>query len=217
MMSSPEEFKSSEPTVNYVPMIVSDIKSGKSKAAIISQLKSSGADPIQAREQVDKVFSELNAALESQRITTNSLVMAILAAGAAAILGGVVWGIIVLVSGYEIGFMATGIGVLTGYAVAKLTRARGVPMQIIAVVAALIGILIGKYVTFYGILRELLTTEYGAEVAKQVSILSSDVFTFFLENFTEFLSVYDVLWVVLAIIAAWRIPKGLNIKRPPEF
>lgn len=216
-MTSSDEFKPAEPTISYVHRIVSDVRSGKSKEAIIAELRSSGADPVQARQQVDRVFDELKGALESQRITTNSLVIAILGAGAAAILGGIVWGIIVVISGYEIGFMATGIGVLTGYAVAKLTRARGVPMQVIAVVAALVGILIGKYVTFYGILRELITSEYGAEVAKQVSIFSSDVLTFFLENFTEFLSVYDALWVVLAVIAAWRIPKGLNLKMPPDF
>lgn len=216
-MSSSEGFKSSEPTVNYVPLIVSDIKSGKPKETIISELKSSGADSIQAREQVNKVFNDLRAALEGERVTTNSLVMGILAAGAAAIVGGAAWGIIVLLSGYEIGFMATGIGVLTGYAVAKLTQARGVPMQIIAVAAALVGILIGKYVTFYGILRELLTAEFGEEVARQVSIFSSDVLSFFVESFTEFLSVYDLVWVALAVLAAWRIPKGLNIKLPPEF
>jgi hypothetical protein len=216
-MSSSEEFQASEPTRNYAPLIVSEIRSGKSKETIISELRSSGVDSIQAREQVDKIFNDLRAALESERITTNSLVTGILAAGTAAILGGAVWGIIVLISGYEIGFMATGIGVLTGYAVAKLTRARGVPMQIIAVAAALVGILIGKYVTFYGILRELLTAEFGEEVARQVSIFSSDVLSFFIESFVEFLSVYDLIWVVLAVLAAWRIPKGLNIKLPPEF
>src|SRR6266508_5834458 len=81
---------------------------------------------------------------------------AVLAGLVAAVAGGIAWGLIVKWSDYEIGFAAWGIGFFTGIAVLWATRGtRGLPFQAIAVVCALLGILIGKYLGFAWIVQEV--------------------------------------------------------------
>lgn len=68
-----------------------------------------------------------------------------LAAGlVAAIVGGLVWAGIVLFTNYEIGWVAWGIGVLVGLAMARTTRARSRPLALAAGALALVGLIAGK-------------------------------------------------------------------------
>jgi hypothetical protein len=34
----------------------------------------------------------------------------------------------------------------------------------------------------------------------------------FIEDIGSMVSGFDILWIILAVITAWRIPKGLGIK-----
>ena len=61
----------------------------------------------------------------------------------------VAWGLIVKWSEYEIGIVAWGIGFLAGAAVVAATRGgKGPVLQVVAVVSALLGILLGKYLGY---------------------------------------------------------------------
>lgn len=135
-------------------------------------------------------------------------------AGVAALVGGIVWGVIAIVTDYELGFIATGIGLLTGYATAGLARAKGLTLQLIAVGAALAGIVIGKYLTFFSVLREYVGTEHGLAAADTVSVFDPEVVLVFFQSLGEILTAYDLLWVALAVLAAWRIPRPLGIPLP---
>ena len=74
---------------------------------------------------------------------------AVLAGLAAAIAGAVVWGLIVRWSEYEVGFVAWGIGFVVGTAVVMGARnRRSFPLQVAAVVLALAGVVLGKYLAF---------------------------------------------------------------------
>jgi len=81
-----------------------------------------------------------------------------LAAGlVAAIVGGLVWAGIVLFANYEIGWVAWGIGVLVGLAMARTTRARSRSLALAAGALALVGLSTGS------VADELLSTpEYMA-------------------------------------------------------
>ena len=69
---------------------------------------------------------------------SSSLLPAIAAGVVAALVGGIVWGLIAKFSDYEIGIVAWGIGCLAGTAVVFATRgAKGLPLQAIAIVSAL--------------------------------------------------------------------------------
>src|SRR3989337_1216057 len=77
---------------------------------------------------------------------SSSLLPAIAAGLVAAIVGGVVWGLIVKISDYEVGFVAWGIGFIAGTAVVLATRgAKGPRLQVIAVVASPLRILLGQH------------------------------------------------------------------------
>ena len=68
-----------------------------------------------------------------------------LAAGlVAALLGGLIWAAIVLVTDYEVGWVAWGIGALVGFAMAAVTRTRGRAIGLAAAALALVGLIAGK-------------------------------------------------------------------------
>ena len=125
-------------------------------------------------------------------------VPAVLAALLAAIAGGVAWGLIVRTWNYELGFAAWGIGLLTGLAVLAATRgARGWPLQAIAVVCALLGILLGKYLAFIWVLQE------GPD-GLHISVFSSDAVDIFRNNLDLVFDWIDLVWVGFAVYSAWR-------------
>lgn len=91
-----------------------------------------------------------------------------LAAGlVAALVGGLVWAGIVLFTDYEIGWVAWGIGLLVGVAMARTTRARSPSLAVAAGALALVGLIAGKGFVVVGstgsVADELLATpEYMA-------------------------------------------------------
>jgi hypothetical protein len=69
----------------------------------------------------------------------------------AAVLGGVAWAVIVITTGYEIGWAAWAIGLLVGIVMAKLTAARGPSLATPAAIFAAAGLLTGKvFIVEYG-------------------------------------------------------------------
>ncbi len=187
-------------------------KNNMSRSSIVSSLVDTGMDPVEARKIVNDVFQGLSESAESEKITLGPLIVALVAAGMAALVGGALWGLIVIWTDYEIGYMATGIGLLTGFAVVFFSGKRGFTFQTIAVVAALAGITIGKYVAFYAIFKELVAEEFGAAAASYVTLFSVELIQIFIEAIPEIVSPYDILWIILAVIAAWSVPKGSGWK-----
>ena len=136
-----------------------------------------------------------------------------LAAGAglaAAVVTGVVWAYIVKISDYEVGVVAWAIGFVVGTAVVYATRHRQAPVFAgIAVVAALTGILLGKYLSFVFIAREDLE-RLGADVP----IFSRDTWDLFMNNKDIVFSFWDLLWIGLALFTAWRVARPQDEPRP---
>jgi hypothetical protein len=134
---------------------------------------------------------------------SSSLLPAVAAGLVAAIVGGIVWGLIVKISDYEVGFVAWGIGFLAGTAVVLATRgAKGPRLQVIAVVAALLGILLGKYLTFAFVVQEDFES-----IGESIGLVSGDMITLFRENLDVVFGWFDLLWFGLAVFTAWRIPE----------
>jgi hypothetical protein len=131
------------------------------------------------------------------------LVRAVLAALVAAIAGGVVWGLIVKWSDYEVGFVAWAIGFLVGIAVLTATGGRrGISLQGIAISFSLVGILIGKYLSYAWVLQEVAEEETGG--ALDISVFSRDTVDFFREDLGEVFGWIDLLWAGLAVVTAWK-------------
>jgi hypothetical protein len=140
--------------------------------------------------------------VREERSAAALLLPAILAGLVATVVGGVVWGLIVKWTDYEVGFAAWGIGFLVGLAVATAARARGLVLQVVAVLCALLGILIGNYLSFVWVLQNAAEDEFGEAV--DIPVFSMDTFDLFRDNLDTIFGWIDLLWVGLAVVSAWR-------------
>jgi hypothetical protein len=212
-MAKKEEKQREEARKKAVEYVLNQFKEGIPKETIIARLTQNGVEAETARNFVESIHAQLVQEVEKEQFSTSTLIIALVAAVVASIIGGAIWGGIVILTDYEIGFMATGVGMLCGFAVTFFTEKKGRPLQVIAVISSLAGILVGKYFTFFAILKEFVATEYGSAAANQVGIFSGDVVSLFFESFGELLSPYDLLWIVLAFAAAWSIPRAVGAKK----
>jgi hypothetical protein len=134
---------------------------------------------------------------------SGSLLPAVAVGLVAAIVGGLAWGLIVKISDYEVGIVAWGIGFLAGTAVVFASRgAKGPPLQVIAVVSALIGVLLGKYLSYAFVVQE-----EAEKAGVNLGLFSSEMFRFFREDLENVFGLFDLLWIGLAVFTAWRVPQ----------
>lgn len=167
----------------------------------------------------EKVMDELHA----QEATGPEIVPAVLGALAAAIVAGVAWGLIVILTNHEIGYVAIGVGILAGYAVYWASgKKRGMQLQLIASAASIVGILIGKYISFYHFYTQMVEgyiknnpekfSSPASEIMKKFSIFNGDIISDFFANIGNMVSGFDILWVILAIGAAYKIPRLIKVQ-----
>jgi hypothetical protein len=141
--------------------------------------------------------------VSEDRSAASVYVPAILAGIAAAIVGGVVWGLIVKSTDYEVGFVAWGIGFLAAMAILFATRGRrGLPLQLIAIVCALLGIAIGKYLSFAWVLSDFAQEQTGGAV--DIPVFSRDTIDLFFDELGGVFDWIDLLWAGLAVFTAWK-------------
>jgi hypothetical protein len=130
----------------------------------------------------------------------------------AAVVAGVAWALIVKWTGYEIGFAAWGVGFVVGTAVAFGAQGRrGMPFPTIAVVLALGGIVLGKYLAFVWVGQDMLDN-----LGLSLLVFSSDTARLFWDTRSDIWSAWDLLWAALAIVTAFRIPQRES-KPAPDF
>lgn len=198
--------------------VIEQMRAGVDQETIVVRLVERGMQPAEARQIVDTVYPEVMRAAEAELFEPRALVPAVLAGLAAAIVGGIVWALIVVKTGYEIGFAAVGIGILAGFAVVFATRGRkGVPLQVTAVLASALGIVLGKYFTYVWEFKDAVREAFGDDAADEVLVFDSDIVRFFFEDADQIFGFYDLLWVAFAVYAAWRIPRamGISVRKGP--
>ena len=152
--------------------------------------------------------------VREDRSAASVYVPAILAGLAVAIAGGVAWGLIVKWTDYEVGFAAWGIGFLAGVAILAATRGRrGLPLQLIAVASALLGIAIGKYLSFAWILADVADEVSGGAV--DIPVFSRDTLDLFFDDLGVVFGWIDLLWAGLAVFSAWRALQPQTVEPEP--
>jgi signal peptidase I len=130
------------------------------------------------------------APVEPEQEEGPSLALPVLAGLVAAVAGGLAWGLLVEWTGYEVGIAAWGVGALVGYAILAAAEGRKASeLQVAAVMLALLGVLLGKYLAF------AFVNDLGA--------LSGDTVTFFRESLSQLFGLFDVVWIGLAVATAW--------------
>lgn len=126
------------------------------------------------------------------------MIGALIGGGIAALVGGFIWGATASASGYEVGWLAWGIGLATGLGAVLGGRGSDGNIGTIAVICAVAGIFIGKVVMVAGLI-----SKEPDEVARQILNQLS-----FFDLLKATLSFYDIIWFVLAVGTAWRIGAG---------
>jgi hypothetical protein len=214
-MASNEAQSPKETLEKIYAFVLEQMRAGVGKPAISQKLVEMGMNSSDATQLVETIHSQATKKAREEQFEAGTVVPALLGGGLAAVLGGSVWELIVILTGYEIGFVAWGIGLAAGFGVVLFSKGqRGVPLQVIAVLTSIFGIVIGKYLTFFHFLQKTVEGKFGAEAASNVDIFSEKVAQLFIQNVGSMLSPYDILWVILAVITAWRIPRGIGIKVP---
>ena len=139
-------------------------------------------------------------------------------AAVAALLGAGAWALIAAATGYELGLVAWAIGGLSGFGAVMFANGHADGrIQLIAVVASLGGILMGKYLSFLSLYNDMAAQLSGEDLAfledladdpgvgLQLTELSfSTGFPTFME-WGMMLGLFDVLWIFLAVSTAWKI------------
>lgn len=110
-----------------------------------------------------------------------SLGLAVLAGGLAAVIAGAIWAGIAVVTEYEIGYVACGVGLLTGFAVCLTTRERSVRVGLMAAGLAVCGLLIGKLLIFQWAVPGFMKKEFAKDEKEMnelvVAVLLSEAAT----------------------------------------
>jgi hypothetical protein len=193
--------------------VVEQMRQGADEETIVVGLIERGMGKDEARALVDAVYPQVMRAAEAELFEPRALAPAVVAALAAAVAGGIAWGLIVRTTNYEIGFAALGIGLLAGYAVVLATGGRkGRPLQAIAVAASFLGIVVGKYLAYVWVTKDAVREELGDEAADSISVFDSEMMRFFIEDADQVFGGFDLIWVAFAAYAAWRIPRPLGVK-----
>jgi signal peptidase I len=147
---------------------------------------------------------------EPQSAPAPSLGAALLAGSTAAIAGGIAWGLVAKWTEYDAAIMALGIGLLTAFAVHRSTGGRrGSELQAIAVGTALLGILLGKYLSFAFVTQEV-ERSFGAEVG----LFSGEMLRLFRDGLHDIFGRFDLLWIGLAAAAAWIALQADDAEQP---
>ena len=79
---------------------------------------------------------------------------------------------------------------------------RGLPLQLIAIACALLGIALGKYLSFAWILSDVAQEQTGGAV--EISVFSRDTVDLFFDELGVVFDWIDLLWAGLAVFTAWK-------------
>ncbi|MBN2191995.1 MAG: hypothetical protein JW751_04205 [Polyangiaceae bacterium] len=144
--------------------------------------------------------------------TTAELLRAALGGLVGACLGAGIWAAIAVAMDSEIGYVAVLVGFLAGMGVKLAARdKRGGALPHLAVAMAVFGLVLAKYLIFAHYLALAVREETGVEIG-YLSRASVDLFP---SMIAKMLSAFDLLWVFLAVSAAWRVPAAPAVRVGP--
>ncbi|MCR4317893.1 MAG: hypothetical protein NUW37_16240 [Planctomycetes bacterium] len=154
-------------------------------------------------------------ALEDQIPTVSTMMSGAAGGIVAALVGAGVWAGIMVAFNYEIGYLAIVVGLLVGAGVkVGAMKARGAYFQIVSCLCAVFSLVLAKYIWFVYIVNEfgaglsLDDPDYGVEF----SYFSFETVTAFLATTSEWLSGFDALWIVLAVLGAYKIAAAAKVE-----
>ncbi|MEW6534359.1 MAG: hypothetical protein AB1454_01920 [Candidatus Auribacterota bacterium] len=201
--------------------ILKQMQKGKTRAEITQQFVEQGIEETTASGMVDEYCDIFVRRSISEQWTAFSLIPSIIGGLIAAIVGGLAWGLIVKHTEYELGLAAVGVGWLCAWSILFFNNGKkGVPVQIIAGLTSIAGILIGKYCFYFFQVQKIIETQHGAIMSTMVSPFSIEVMKGFIPYLIDMTAqpgvAYDVLWILFAVGSTWRITRSLNLPQADD-
>lgn len=159
---------------------------------------------------------------EAKRTSLLNIIGALIGGLVGAAIGGAIWAAIAFFTDREVGYVALGVGFLAGLlAVVFSGGRRGIPIQIVAIVTALLGIVVGKYAAVYAIMIKIFNEEAGtdmtADILREFPPVSAEMVQTVIEIIGESVQPIDALFVVLAGFAAIRVAANTRKPRQPAL
>jgi hypothetical protein len=124
----------------------------------MSDAQAGAGAPQLTAEQVNKALARLR--------SEQNLVGGLAAGAVAALVGAVVWAVVTDASGYQIGWMAIGVGFLVGYAVKLVGKGIDPSFGYMGAALALVGCVLGNALAVLGIVADQQHLAYGELAAR---------------------------------------------------
>lgn len=206
---TPQEKKKQDEAVQQLfDFTVAELNKGTDREALKQKLVGMGIEEQEAGKYITAVQQQLSQISQEEQMNGTEYLPGTIGGLVGGIIAGVLWGIITIATNREIGYVALGVGFLAGLGVLLATgKKKGLPLQIIACVSSVLGILVGKYWTFAVQFKELMLERYGQDAGKNIDYLSMETMQVFGTSMVSMLSGFDALWVVLAVVTAWGMLK----------
>lgn len=141
--------------------------------------------------------AETFASLREPVAPTSNLMLGVIAGALAMLVGTVIWVTVTVVTNFQIGYMAVGVGFLVGLAMRFAGRGHGQPFNVIGAVLALLGCALGNLFTGCVLVARALEVGFGEVVAKLDVEMASTIMG-------EMFSPMDILFYALAAMAGWK-------------
>lgn len=144
--------------------------------------------PIQTEQQFVHYEEETN---------LKRLPLAILSGLGASIIGAVIWAVVTVLTGYQIGYMAIGVGFLVGFAIKIVGRGNHLAFGIVGGLFALFGCILGNYFS----LISFTSTQMTLVFFETLTMFSPDtVIKIMIESFAPM----DILFYALAVYQGFK-------------
>jgi hypothetical protein len=152
--------------------------------------------------EVEDKPEAIDVLLEKLRLEQNPG-LAIASALVAAALGALVWAVVTVLTGYQIGYMAIGVGLLVGFSVRHFGKGIDMLYGIIGASAALIGCVLGNAFTIVHFAAASITASYP-ETASYFAALSYIDFSLLPEAMIDTFQAMDLLFYGIAIYEGYK-------------
>ena len=156
-------------------------------------------EPPEAPEGQITLDQEKARAFQLELESHQNMTMGIVAGLVAAIAGAFLWAVVTVVTGYQIGWMAIGVGFLVGLAVRFLGKGISISFGIVGGACALLGCLLGNVMTLCG----FIAAEEGVP-AVQVFVTFVKEPMFAVELLQANFSPMDLLFYAIAVYAGFK-------------
>jgi hypothetical protein len=142
--------------------------------------------------------SAVSSPIDPTNVPESNLPLAILGGVAAALVGAALWAVITVTTGYQIGFMAIGVGFLVGYAVRLAGKGSTPVFGAVGALLSLAGCVVGNVLAIAGFIASDVGQPFFA-VLSQIEMATVP------SMLTETFSAIDVVFYAIAVYEGYKL------------